>query len=445
MSEITLCVDTESVRHPEIIGLDGERLDAQSWLSLCTNGAHARQLIGADKAKEVWVAGSDDIDPINLAATLKRDGSASKVCLLAFQKTGSLFSRAQAAGIDEILDRPAFASRYLAYKRFAYAQAEGLDEETFGATSARAHVRQESETAPIVIQVKEADQEPQTAEAIQSVKTTSSAETVSKPKGFMLAVIGAGGGVGKSSVSTLIACASQRAGLSTVLVDADLQFGDIHYLMGIESPLTLDAAVAAPARLDTLERGGNAPAVLAAPAHLEQSEVVFDQLQSIIERLRQSFDVVIVNTSSWYNDAQMQVIEQATNVLFVLDQRPSSVRACRHALELCTRCGIAAQPFMFVLNRCSRHALFSSLDISCALKGVHVDELQDGGREVEELLGAGQPFDLLDSKNAFATSIVQLASEILPKPKDMPAVTIKMPPSKRRGRFAARRKKAACL
>lgn len=431
MPNVTLCADTASVTHPEMLGLDGERPESQGWLRIVTDGARAREQVQSeDGAHEVWVAGSDDVDAINLAATLKRDCQEGHICLLAPERSGSLYSRAQAAGIDEVFDQPTFASRYLAYKHKSQTDSPVVSTPS-QATGVR--VVEVSKDAPPV-----AEQPARFKPEIHvPAKQTAS-------KGFLLAVVGAGGGVGKSSVAVMAACASQHAGHSTVIVDADLQFGDIRYLMGSNDALTLDQAVAAPGRLDTLEPQGALPAIVAAPSHVEQSEVVFDQLDAIVDRLLQRFAVVVVNTSSWYNDAQIKVIEKASNVLFIVGQRPSSVRACRHALALCARCGVAAQPFLFALNRCSRHALFSSIDVSCALQGVHVDELQDGGREVEELLGAGQPLDLLNSKNAFASSVAGLVDDILPKAAASKPVGTP-PATRRRSRFSARRKKAACL
>ena len=41
-------------------------------------------------------------------------------------------------------------------------------------------------------------------------------------------------------------------------------------------------------------------------------------------------------------------------------------------------------------------------------------ELRDGGREVEELMGAGQPLDLISVKNDLCTSLEHVLVDILP-------------------------------
>lgn len=74
-------------------------------------------------------------------------------------------------------------------------------------------------------------------------------------------------------------------------------------------------------------------------------------------------------------------------------------------MDLCNRCGIATGSVIFAINRCSKHALFTSIDISCALQGANVAEIMDGGIEVDEYLSSGAPLELLQSRNSFAVSI----------------------------------------
>lgn len=57
----------------------------------------------------------------------------------------------------------------------------------------------------------------------------------------------------------------------------------------------------------------------------------------------------------------------------------------------------------------------TSLDVSCALHGIQVGELKDGGREVGELLGAGLPLELASSKNPFIESLKELVPQLVPE------------------------------
>lgn len=228
--------------------------------------------------------------------------------------------------------------------------------------------------------------------------------------GFLFPVVSGSGGAGKSTVSVLSALIAQRMGYNTLLLDFDLQFGDAPALMGVQNPLAVDDVLAVPSRLDQLRSDGRMPALLAAPRHLEDSEAVVERAPQLLDQLTARFDVVVANTGAAWAEQHALLLERSSKALFLIDQRPSSLRACQHALDLCARCGIATGPFLYAVNRCSKNALFTSIDVSCSLRGAHVFELKDGGGEVEELLGAGLPFDLLASRNDLCASLERVLS-----------------------------------
>ncbi len=442
-----LCADTVSLQHPELLGLEGESLGSQNWLAVFSDADEARSYARAAPCSlEVWVVGSDQMEGINLAAAIKHDRVDANVNLVAFTGGGSLLSRARAAGLNEVLDRGSFLNRYLLSKRaheimgstMTGVISSGSSWPTIDTSinamdvSGSSHPRAAAIPDPLYSgsfqrQIQQSNlQDVVTPDYVSGSASSPNADAdrtkvmpaVAKEvtaKGYVLTVVGAGGGTGKSTIAALCACCSQESGRKTVIVDADLQFGDIAYLLGCTTPLHIDDLVDVPMRIEGMNREGRLPVVVAAPKRLERSELVAAHFSQIMSSLRKRFDVVIVNTGPTWSDLHMQLMEMSNGVLFLVDQRPSSLRACKHALDLCARCGIASQPFLFAINRCSRKALFSSIDVSCALQGVHVYELQDGGKTVEELLGTGQPFDLVDSGNPLAESVTKMMVELMPK------------------------------
>ena len=227
-------------------------------------------------------------------------------------------------------------------------------------------------------------------------------------------VVSGSGGAGKSTVSALLALLAHAMGLSTLLLDFDLQFGNMAEMLGAADPLTIDDVLAVPARIDALRADGRAPALLAAPRHLEDAESIAAQAPELLGRLSERFDMIVANTGAAWAEQHAVLLERSSKALFLVDQRASSLRACRHALDLCARCGIATGPFSYAVNRCAKGAAFTSIDVSCALGGAHVFELADGGRDVEELLGAGAPFELVDARNPLCASVERLLREVLP-------------------------------
>ena len=506
MPLVALCADEESVRHPELLGLAGENLSAQGWLRLFTSADVARASLSSDaRIREAWVASSDPVAPINLAAALKHDRPDLRVCMLAANDSGSLRSRASAAGIDAALTPKLFSQRYAQYKQLSAAQvaagsaavpaaslgcgdpayaapgfagqtgassgggiaatpaqvagaqggleavggfgsagpagrgagfgtglsargaAEQLGSQPYFAPDAAQAQKSASSgfgqavaigasqalacpTAPATGAAGQVDVRMGEALAMQA----SGSRMANQSRGFLLPVVSGSGGCGKSTVSVLSALALQQAGLNTLLLDFDLQFGDMAELLGVERPLRIDEALAQPARLDALRSQGNLPALLAAPLRVELAESIANQAGGLIDELRGRFDVVVANTGSAWAEQHAVLLERSSKALFLIDQRQTSLRASARALELCARCGIAVNPFVFVLNGCGKGAPLSVLDASSALRGAHVHELSDGGLEVEELLASACGLELLDSDNDLMEGLTGLLSEILP-------------------------------
>lgn len=429
---VALCADRTSLQHPEALGLGGECLAAQDWLRVFTSAEEARRFLRSDRAvDEVWVASSDEIEPINLAATLKHDRGDRCVCLLAFEGTGSLWSRASAAGIDASLTRQAFVARYGQRKRYAAGEAlsrahidaerqkdvesrlramESLGAQAVGSGAGSSAATATQETAKMEPQVERVI----VREVSSSAKSAGERALEPSSSPFLFPVVSGGGGVGKSTIAVLSALLAQKRGLRTLVLDFDLQFGDMPRLLGVEDPLTMEDALASPGRLDHVAPEGEMPALLAAPKRLELSEIIAKQTPELLDALSGKFDVVVANTGASWSEQHAVLLERCSKALFLVDQRPSSLEACQRALDLCARCGIAAGPFAFALNRCAKRSLFSSIDVACTLHVQRVFELADGGRDVEELLGAGMPFELIDSRNPLCASVDAMLDELLP-------------------------------
>lgn len=126
-----LCVDTESLRYPDLIGLNDEDFDSQEWLETYSTANEARRaLSGIGPKDNVWVVSCDDMEGINLAAALKYDNLSRSIELVSFGGTGSEVGRCQAAGIDLIRGKAEFVKRY----------SEQKNEQAFSAAREKCHL-----------------------------------------------------------------------------------------------------------------------------------------------------------------------------------------------------------------------------------------------------------------------------------------------------------------
>lgn len=476
-NHVSLCVDAESLKHPEMIGLGDESLESQPWLTVYCDAVEARsELNEPDNLDDVLVVSSDSVEGINLAAAIKGDNSQRQVSFVSFDGSGSVMGRAEAAGLDLVLGMAEFQRRYALCKKrgtkgdqapsaapdaaSVVPSEDGrgitglpIEEGELSGAGRRFHLaKAPAKAAPLVPERKDPHVDalrlPSTESMAERIANASFSKVNVENNAFVVAVVSGSGGCGKSTLAASMAVFYQMTGRKTLLLDADLQFGDAQYLIGREASLNVIDLMADPRRIDALEPEGAMPALLASPARLEQSELIMDRMAEMIEFLKGYFDVIVVNTGAFWSEQHAQILESADKSIFLIDQRPSSLRACSHALDLCSRCGIATQSFVFALNFCSRQALFTSLDVSCNLHGAKVEEISDGGREVAELLGAGMSVDLLASKNPFAKSVRDICAKVLSLPEDSLTADPELVPlaSSKQGWFSGfRKRRAACL
>lgn len=390
--QVALCADSFSLRYPEALGLEEENLKGQDWLEVFSDGEEAREwLSGHPEVHEVWVVGSDDMEAINLAAGLKSDCDEAcggfeagddglpRSVYLVTGEAGDVPVRAQAANLDGVMTPTRFVGCYTDEKR--------------------RQMRQNRPQMPAAA--------PRRAGRRQAV---------------LVPVVSASGGAGKSTIAVLCALSAARAGYRTLLVDADFQFGDAAELLGNlggdalhPAFRTFDEVIDGTLRAEDLAQGGeDGPVVLAALARPERLEACEAAFAAFLPEAMRAFDAVVVNTPSRWTELHALLVENATRVLYVLDQRPSALRRATSALAMCGRCGMATKSITGVLNRCRRGALFTAADAESAL-GVCVRELADGGREVEEMMALGRADALYEAYNPLAVGVDELMAEILPK------------------------------
>lgn len=401
MGRIALCADRESLMRPALLGLDEDSLDGRDWLVLLAGAAEARAFIAerahAADIEEAWIVGCDDLVGVNLAAALRKDMPDLPIFLIVLDANGSELSRASQAGVTGTLSPTAFCRRYDAEvrRRSVVEEAVSLeldpdDVRDGGVATEGADVASMSSRIPEVL--------------------------TRRGDGCVVSFLSGSGGVGKSAIAAVAAQRAAARGLATVVVDGDLQFGDLRQVMGASDAMTVDDVLADPgvalASWEAAEEG--APVLVAAPVRLERAETLAGSLGELLGLCSSFFDVVFVNTGAHWTESHAQLLEQSAASVFLMDQRASSVHACRHALELCMRLGIASAPFAFALNRCRRGALFSAIDVANAMQGAHVFEIKDGGPEVEEMLGAGLAAELAATKNDFCASVDAMLDELVP-------------------------------
>ena len=374
-------------RAPVCCGFEAERIPAGAasaarWIA---TGAESRTVLQGEPAEVPAFVSADtpDVAPINLAAALKRDEPDRAVYLECDEVSGSLASRMDAAGIDgpatlaalqEVLEELAISE---ALKASGVLSEEGIW------TSPRV-------TSPASVCERSGDAH------------------------LVWSLVSGRGGVGKSTLAVLFALCAWEQGKRTALVDADVQFGDLRYLCGGDGrfePFGMDeSGVVDLAALEECPSGSIALICpLAGPEHAPEME---RGCAAALDAIGRVFDIAIVNTGSNWTDAHGDIVERSDAVIFLMDQRPTSVRGCREAADLCRRMGTPTSKFVYMLNRCSGKGGISGYDCALSLDASEVIEIREGGNEVEEAMSMGIPSSLLVSGSPLVASVGEAFSRL---------------------------------
>src|SRR6476660_8931409 len=167
------------------------------------------------------------------------------------------------------------------------------------------------------------------------------------------------GGAGTSTVATNIAmAAAQRKPDRVVIVDFDLQFGQVATYLNIEPRQTLadvvrdDAAMREAELLRTYAtKHDSGLHVLSAPTGPELAEMITpDHVDRILSTLLDTYDQVVIDTSSWLDERTLRAFEHAENVLFVVNPEIATLRAVNALVEYLNESGTVAAKSSFVRN-----------------------------------------------------------------------------------------------
>jgi pilus assembly protein CpaE len=249
---------------------------------------------------------------------------------------------------------------------------------------------------------------------------TPAAPRAGSGRGRVVAVMAGKGGSGKTVTATNLAMALtlQRGGDRVVIVDTDLQFGDVALLLQLDPSRTILDVVR---RIDDLSddrlesmllRHESGLRVLPAPVlPTTEDEVPAKLIAAIIERLRPLYEVVVVDTPPIFDDHLITVLEQADDVLVVVDMDLPSVKNAKIALDALRGAGFPMSRLQLVVNRVNAKARLDLVELERSL-GLRVAGSIPSDRLVPQSVNEGIPVVALSPRSRVARAFHVLAGLI---------------------------------
>src|SRR3954452_4261286 len=231
----------------------------------------------------------------------------------------------------------------------------------------------------------------------------------------IIAVLGPKGGTGKTLVATNLAVALAQRDANVVLVDLDLQFGDIGLALGLSPERTMyDLMKAGPPfdheKLDRhLIRHSSGVKVLIAPTRPDQASAVsIDYLRDIYASLRTMCDAVIVDTPPGFTPEVIATIDVSSEICMVGMLDSLSLKNTKLGLETLDLMGYESERIAMVLNRADSKVGVTQDDVT-AIVGRSADILVPSHRDIARSVNEGKPVVLARPKSDVARAFRTLA------------------------------------
>jgi pilus assembly protein CpaE len=177
--------------------------------------------------------------------------------------------------------------------------------------------------------------------------------------GRVIAVVGAKGGVGASTVAHNVAWAIARdLALDSVVIDLDLAFGTAGLDYNQDPVQGIANAVFSPDRLDTsfverlLSKCTDRLSLLAAPASLERVyDLGAEAFDSIFDTLRMTTPCIILDVPHQWSGWTKRVLVGADDILIVAEPDLANLRNTKNMLTLLTAARPNDRPPLYCLNQ----------------------------------------------------------------------------------------------
>jgi pilus assembly protein CpaE len=206
-------------------------------------------------------------------------------------------------------------------------------------------------------------------ERVSKVHTISAREK--RQVGKVFTFFSAKGGTGSTVISTNFAVnLAEQSKKPTILVDLDLQMGEISLFLGIKSAFTIVDVANNIHRMDPILLRGfimkhpSGLDVITAPDSLEKVEgVTPSQVSQIIQYLKTLYEYIVIDTSNSFDDYTVAALDLAHTIYLISNTDLASLRNAQRSLNIFERMGYKKERIKLLINRYTKSIAIRSKDI----------------------------------------------------------------------------------
>ena len=347
-----------------------------------------------------------DMDGITATEAIRQKIPYAQVVILSVQADPNYMRRAMLAGARDFLTKPPSIDELTAAINRAGAMAS--EERTKAAT-----------TAPS-----------------GSANPSTPGAGAAAAHGKIIVIYSPKGGTGCTTISTNMALAIKNDKNNVLLVDASIQYGDVCAFLNEKPKNSLLDLIP---RVDELEveiiedvttkHAASGIHILAAPSRPELAERVdSEQFGKLLLYLKQIYNYIIIDTSSFLNDVVGSALELADLIILVTTQDIPSIKNSVQFLNLADASGIRRESILFVMNQFDKKYSISPEKVKESLKQDIVATIPFDDRLVKTAINRGIPLLIDNRAHPISKAILSLAEIIQ---QHLKAKEEKAPPSPR--------------
>jgi pilus assembly protein CpaE len=242
----------------------------------------------------------------------------------------------------------------------------------------------------------------------------------------MICIVGPKGGTGKTLAACNLAVALAQKGKRSIVVDLDLQFGDVGIAMGLSPERTIYDLARVGGSLDPdkaedfLTNHASGARALLAPSRPDQAgTITVEFLRELYAALRARHDFVIVDTPPGFSPEVIASIDLASDLLVIGMLDALSLKDTKLGLETLSMMGVSPERIRLVLNRADTSVGIKRSEAETIL-GRKPDVFVPSDRQIPRATTDGQPIVVANGRAEAARAFHSLADlyvkeELVPK------------------------------
>jgi pilus assembly protein CpaE len=291
--------------------------------------------------------------------------------------------------------------------------------------------------------VEESDNDGLRAATIRSVdlskalSSTLRGTTEQAPYARVVTLFAGKGGCGRTMVAANLAVALAGGGRRILLLDLDLQFGDVAIMLRLSPDRNIAGGLPMTGRLDepglrslVASHKTGVDALLAPPSPAEGERVSREFVVEVLDVARPVYDFIVIDTPSVVTDQVLAALDMSDWYIPIVTPDLPTLKSVRLTTEMFDLLDYPKDRRLLVFNRANSEVGLTPADVEEAV-GMPFAVQVPSSRDVTVSVNQGEPLTMTDPMHPVSRAIRQLADR---------CAGIEAPPARGRGLFGRRRK-----